>query len=108
MVRAEGVAREGALQRGVGAGAHRFRNPDEDLPHDFDVRRDEYYTTLGQPRAAATFVETVRGKMDAALTAFDASLPANPRCKIVTSKTGKGRIRLTPLEAQPEPPNIVR
>lgn len=22
-------------------GAHRFRNPDEDVPHDFDVRRDE-------------------------------------------------------------------
>ena len=33
-------------------GAHRFRNPDEDVPHDFDVRRDEYYAALGQPREA--------------------------------------------------------
>jgi TnpA family transposase len=88
-------------------GAHRFRNPDEDVPHDFDVRRDEYYVTLGQPRAAEMFVETVRGKMAAALAAFDASLPTDPKVQIVTGKTGKGRIRLTPLEAQPEPPNIV-
>jgi TnpA family transposase len=88
-------------------GAHRFRNPDEDLPHDFDVRRDEYYATLGQPRAAETFVEHVRSKMTAALAAFDASLLTNPHVKIVASKMGKGRIRLTPLAAQPEPPNIV-
>jgi hypothetical protein len=33
-------------------GAHRFRNPDEDVPHDFNVRRDEYYAALKQPREA--------------------------------------------------------
>ena len=88
-------------------GAHRFRNPDEDVPHDFDVRRDAYDATRGQPRAAAMFVETVRGKMVAALAACDASLPTNPQGPIVTGKTGKGRIRLPPLEAQPEPSNIV-
>jgi hypothetical protein len=38
-------------------GAHRFRNPDEDLPQDFDVRREEYYAVLEQPREARAFVE---------------------------------------------------
>ena len=88
-------------------GAHRFRNPDEDLPQDFGVRRDEYYTALEQPREASVFVENLRRKMDAALTAFEASLPANTKVKIVTTKKGKGRICLTPLEEQPEPSNIV-
>jgi hypothetical protein len=30
-------------------GADRYRNPDEDLPQDFDVRRESYYNDLGQP-----------------------------------------------------------
>ena len=88
-------------------GAHRFRNPDEDLPQDFDVRREEYYAALGQPREAGVFVEHLRHKMEAALTAFEASVPTHTKVKIVTTKKGKGRICLTPLEEQPEPPNSV-
>jgi hypothetical protein len=88
-------------------GAHRFRNPDEDLPQDFDVRRDEYYSALARPRVARVFVENVRRDMEMALSAFDAGLPTNARVKFVTTKKGKGRICLTPLEEQPEPPNIV-
>ena len=88
-------------------GARRFRNPDEDLPQDFDLRRDEYYAALDQPREAGAFVDKIRGRMDTALTAFDAGLPTNELVKIVTTKKGKGRIVLTPLDEQPEPPNIV-
>ena len=88
-------------------GARRFRNPDHDLPQDFDLRRDEYYAALEQPRDARVFVEDLRNKMEAALTALDAGLPANDNVKIITRKNGKGRIRLTPLEEQPEPANIV-
>ena len=88
-------------------GAHRFRNPDQDLPQDFDLRRDEYYTALEQPREAGVFLENLRSKMAVALTALDAALASNVKVKIVTTKNGKGRIRLTPLEEQPEPANIV-
>ena len=88
-------------------GAHRFRNPDEDLPQDFDVRRDEYYGVLQQPLKASVFVENLRRKMEVALTAFDANLPNHTKVKIVTTKKGKGRICLTPLEEQPVPPNIL-
>lgn len=88
------------------AGARRFRNPDEDLPQDFDLRRDEYYVALDQPHDARVFIETVRGKLEAALTALDTSLQASPHVTIRTARTGKGRIVLTPLEAQPEPPNL--
>jgi hypothetical protein len=66
----------------------RFRNPDEDLPQDFDVRRDEYYTALEQPREPRVCVENMPAKMEAALTALDAGLPANVSVKIVTTKHG--------------------
>jgi TnpA family transposase len=88
-------------------GAYRFRNPDEDLPQDFELRREEYYSALEQPREARAFVEDLRRKVTAALAALDGSLPANPKVKIVTTKKGKGRLCVTPLEEQPEPPNIV-
>ena len=89
-------------------GADRFRNPDEDLPEDFDARREEYYAAIGQPRDAKSFVETLRGKVDGALAALDASLPNNSKVVIAATKRGKARISLTPLDEQPEPPNIVK
>jgi hypothetical protein len=46
-------------------GADRYRNPDEDLPQDFDVRRDEYYHALNQPKQAGAFVGIVRRRMEA-------------------------------------------
>jgi hypothetical protein len=49
----------------------------------------------------------LRHKMETALAAFNASLRTNTKVKLVTTKKGKGRIGLTPLQEQPEPPNIV-
>jgi hypothetical protein len=37
-------------------GADRYRSPDEDLPQDFNVKRDEYYAELGQPRDVEAFI----------------------------------------------------
>jgi hypothetical protein len=35
-------------------GGNRYRNPDEDLPTDFEVQREQYYTALNLPRRCAT------------------------------------------------------
>lgn len=48
-------------------GAGRFRNPDEDLPQDFDRRRDEYYAALNQPQGAAFFIEELSTRLRTAL-----------------------------------------
>lgn len=37
------------------AGANRWRNPDEDLPADFDERRAEHYQALGKPIEAESY-----------------------------------------------------
>src|SRR5258708_10901041 len=87
--------------------APRFRKPEEDVPQDFDTQRGEYYAALEQPLEAKVFVESVRRKMEAALASLNSDLPTNPNVKIVIAKKGEGRIQLSPLGSQPEPPNIV-
>ena len=77
-------------------GADRYRNPDEDLPADFETRRDEHYAALGLPRDADAFIARVQAEMTEALTAFDSGLATNPYVRIL--KRGGGRIALTPLE----------
>jgi hypothetical protein len=41
-------------------GADRYRNPEQDLPTDFDARRDTYYDLLRAPKDAAVFIEQIQ------------------------------------------------
>jgi hypothetical protein len=86
-------------------GANRFRNPDEDLPKDFEQRRTTYFASLKLPTRGEEFVAKVRREMTDALTHLDATLPNNPHMRILSR--GGGRISLSPLEAQAEPSNLV-
>jgi TnpA family transposase len=86
-------------------GADRYRNPDEDLPADFETRRDEHYAALGLPREADAFIVRVRTEMAEALATFDRGLAGNPYVRIL--KRGGGRIALTPLEKQEDPAGLV-
>jgi len=88
------------------AGAHRWRNPDEDLPQDFEANREGYYRLLCQPREAETFVGELRRRMTDALETLDRGMPKNRDVRILDR--GNGWISLSPLKAQPEPPNIIR
>jgi hypothetical protein len=36
-------------------GANRYRNPEEDLPADFDIQRETYYQALNKPTDASEF-----------------------------------------------------
>src|ERR1022692_2054849 len=82
-------------------GANRYRNPDDDLPADFDAQRTEYYEALKLPANADDYVAGIRREMEDALASLNSSIPQNSCVKIIISKKG-GRIRLTPLEPQPE------
>jgi len=85
-------------------GADRYRNPDEDLPTDFEIRRDEYYAALGLPQDADAFIARVQSDMTEALATFDSGLAANSYVRIL--KRRGGRIALTPLEKQEEPAGL--
>jgi len=86
------------------AGANRYRNPDEDLPADFDAQRAAHYQALNLPLDAGVFIDGLREEMRAALATLDQGLPRNPDVRI-TRKRG-GWISLTPLLPRPSPLNI--
>lgn len=85
-------------------GADKYRNPDEDLPQDFDNNRDNYYQDLGHTKDASEFISTIKKQMTEALTSLNQTLPGNKNVRLKT--TGKNRITLTPYEPLPEPANI--
>jgi TnpA family transposase len=84
--------------------ADRYRNPDEDVPADFDAQRTAYCAALRLPPDAGAFVAQLRQDLAEALASLDRTLPKNPRVQILP-KAG-GWIALSPLEAQPEPENL--
>jgi TnpA family transposase len=87
-------------------GADRWRNPDEDLPADFESRRAEHYRELRKPLDAGAFTGPLREEMRAELAALEAALPAAGWLQIAARPAGA--IKLTPLEAAPEPRNLRR
>jgi TnpA family transposase len=86
-------------------GADRYRNPDEDLPADFEIKRKEYYEALKLPLDPDEFINNQKNEMHVALSKFDSGLPKNPRVKIL-NKSG-GWISVTPFDPQPEPENLI-
>jgi hypothetical protein len=53
-------------------GANRYRNPDEDLPADFERNRERYYQALELPLDAERFVADLQAEMHEALSTLDA------------------------------------
>jgi len=85
-------------------GAKRYRNPDDDLPQDFEAKREQYYLDLQQPLEASPFIDQLRAEMTEALTEFNQGLPDNPKVKILNHRGGW--IHLTPVAKQPEPEHL--
>ena len=85
-------------------GAKRYRNPDDDLPQDFEAKRAQYYQDLQQPLEAAPFIDQLQTEMTEALTEFNQGLPDNPKVKILNNRGGW--IHLTPIAKQPEPEHL--
>lgn len=85
-------------------GANRYRNPDEDVPADFETQRTAYYQVLNLPLEADRFVVGLQEEMHKALHTLDMGLARNP-CVRINEKAG-GWISVTPLTAQPEPANL--
>jgi hypothetical protein len=85
-------------------GAGRYRNPDADLPADFEVARPTYYAALQLPSDADAFIATTQQVLANELTTFNHTLPTNPHVRLLDN--GGGWIALTPLTVQPEPVHI--
>jgi TnpA family transposase len=88
-------------------GAQEFRNPDEDLVTDFAERRTEHYAALRKPLDPRAFITELQGELRRELQALDEAVPGLPWLEIAP-RGRHGAIRLTPLDAAPEPANLGR
>ncbi|MEO1645365.1 MAG: Tn3 family transposase, partial [Chloroflexota bacterium] len=86
-------------------GADHYRNPDEDLPQDFEARREMYYDHLKQPLSADDFISRLKSALHEALSTFNKNLQQNPHVSLL--KRNRGWIKVSPLKAQPEPAQLV-
>jgi hypothetical protein len=100
--------REGLRRREVWVvGATRWRNPDEDLPADFDANRDVHYTALRQPLDPFGFIATLQDRMRQALGDLEGALAAGSTGGVrLTSRAGEPWIAVPKLDRQPEPPTL--
>ena len=88
-------------------GSRRYRDPEEDLPQDFENRKEAYYSDLGIPLDPKAFTAALRYEMTKHLNMLDAQLPSDPKVKIIRKKNGN-RISITPFEAQADPENLAK
>ena len=95
------------LQIGFLADIKQRGHPDHDLPADLEENRNVYYSELDATLDAADFVERSKVRIGAGLTKFNESLAspeANRQVQVLARKDGW--IRLSPLVALDEPPNL--
>jgi TnpA family transposase len=89
------------------AGANRWRNPEDDLPGDFDTSREVHYAAIRQPLNPSAFITDLRGRMGAALTWLDTALAGGAAGGVrITARRGEPWITVPKPEALPEPANL--
>ena len=87
--------------------SYRYRNPNKDLVDDFDENFEHYCKLLGLPINGDEFVEKLKNEVIKSLEELNSNIPNNDKVKIVQSKNS-ANIKLSPLSAQEEPPNIIK
>jgi hypothetical protein len=85
-------------------GSFRYRNPNHDLPKDFDNRKEYYYGLLGLPLKAKEFTAPLKTELHDKLKLLNETIPYNKKVKIVNQDGG--HIKISPYDPQAEPVNI--
>ncbi|MBT4735558.1 MAG: Tn3 family transposase, partial [Candidatus Marinimicrobia bacterium] len=82
-------------------GAYQYRNPDKDLPQDFDEQRKQYYNILNWPMDAKQFVKGLKRQLAKGLKHFNENICKNKHVTIL--KKPAGHIKISKKNAQPPP-----
>jgi hypothetical protein len=85
-------------------GADRYRNPDDDLPKDFEIRREAYYSGLSLTPDAQAFCASIREELERELLLLNANIPQNDKVRLLWR--GDNRISITPFKPLPEPKGL--
>ena len=90
-------------------GAEKWRNPDLDLPADFEANRADNYARLRKPLDPKRFTGQMREELEAELSALNSAVGGKGLAWLkIADRRSAGAIHLTPLDAAPEPRNLRR
>ena len=88
-------------------GAGRWKDPDEDLPGDFEDNRDVHYAELGKPLDAAEFIGGLKKRLGEALTRLDTALARGTSGGVrIVTRQGSPWVSVPKLDKLPEPKNL--
>jgi hypothetical protein len=88
-------------------GANRWRDPDDDLPADFEDNRDVHYAALRQPLDPSAFIADLKDRLGAALSTLETAVAGGGAgCVRITNRRGEPWITVPTLDAQPEPQTL--
>jgi hypothetical protein len=89
-------------------GANRYGNPDNDLPKDFEEKRQIYYEALKLPEDVETFITNLQKEMTEGLETLETGMPKNKDVNIIQNQKGESLIKVSPFEKVAEPINLRR
>ena len=88
-------------------GGRRWRNPEDDLPGDFEDTREVHYAALRQPTDPTVFVDGLKDRMSAALGRLDQALAAGETGGVrIKTRNGDPWISVPKLTALQEPAHL--
>ena len=85
-------------------GGYQYRNPEKDLPQDFEENQSYYYEMLNQPLEAKRFLQKIKKRLSKQLNQFNRGMKKNKHVQIL--KKPCGHIKVTKLKEQPLPPKL--
>jgi hypothetical protein len=87
-------------------GAKAWRDPEADLPVDFDLHRDVHYTAIAQPMDPTEFVSSLRTRLDTALARCAETMRTGVAGAKVGARKNQVWISVSKQPAQPAPANL--
>ncbi len=87
-------------------GARRWRDPEHDLPRDFDVNRDVHYAALRQPTDAAAFIDDLKTRLSSALGTLGTAIAGGTAGVEIRERRGEPWIVVPPIGKLAEPENL--
>ncbi|MFE7245344.1 Tn3 family transposase [Streptomyces sp. NPDC057580] len=102
------VALRDAIRRKIYVeGALRWRNPEDDLPGDFEAARTVHYAAIRQPQDPQEFITSLKQRMTEGLDKLSAALADGSAGGVkVTTRHGDPWITVPKLEKQDEPTGL--
>lgn len=87
--------------------ARKWRDPEDDLPKDFDVTRELHYEALRQPLDPTVFIRDLQSRMGRALEKLENAMLGDTAGGVkITQRKGVSWIKVPKLERQVEPVNL--